>query len=155
MWSFWLSDNNCFFFSATYGSVKEVQQAIELNTFAYVYELPTQLNNPDGTTSSFVFPIHWSIVDKSGDAIVLEYTKKEGRRVFINEVGVFTNSPTYDWHTTNLNSYVTSTLKKQNQRHTQETTMNTLYKHLVMAVECWVFLVILHQPVASLGQHFL
>ena len=35
-----------------------------------------------------------------------EYTKKEGRRTFINEVGVFTNSPTYDWHTTNLNNYI-------------------------------------------------
>ena len=53
----------------------------------------------------FFFPLHWSVVDRTGGAIVIEYTE-DGRKIFENEVGVMTNSPTYDWHQTNLNNYI-------------------------------------------------
>lgn len=89
-----------------YSTVKEVQAAFDDDAFPFVWEQSIPVTHPDGSTENFVFPLHWSIIDRSGDAIVLEYTEKEGRRIFINEVGVFTNSPTYDWHTTNLNNYV-------------------------------------------------
>jgi len=77
-----------------------VVKALNDGTFPFVWTRSLKVSGSD-----YVFPFHWSIVDKTGDAIVLEYTK-EGRRVWPNEVGVFTNNPTYDWHTTNLNNYV-------------------------------------------------
>ena len=52
-----------------------------------------------------VLPFHWSIIDRTGDALVLEYSQ-EGRKIHNNTVGVFTNSPPYDWHQTNLKNYI-------------------------------------------------
>ncbi|MGL4741498.1 MAG: choloylglycine hydrolase [Sarcina sp.] len=49
--------------------------------------------------------LHWMITDKTGESIVVEKTK-EGLKVFKNNVGVLTNSPTFDWHTTNLRQYI-------------------------------------------------
>jgi len=48
---------------------------------------------------------HWMVTEPSGKSIVIEY--KDGRpRIFANPLGVITNSPTYDWHMTNLRNYV-------------------------------------------------
>ncbi|WP_157973646.1 linear amide C-N hydrolase [Tropicimonas sp. IMCC34043] len=52
-----------------------------------------------------VAPLHYSVVDASGAAIVIEYTAA-GLRIFDNTVHVITNSPTYDWHMTNLRNYI-------------------------------------------------
>lgn len=51
-----------------------------------------------------VFPLHFSIYDASGKGIVVEYI---GGKLHIhdNKIGVMTNSPSYDWHITNLNNY--------------------------------------------------
>lgn len=50
-------------------------------------------------------PIHLIATEPSGKAIVIEFT--EGK-VKIHEapLGVLTNAPNYDWHTTNLRNYV-------------------------------------------------
>ncbi|XP_066927484.1 bile salt hydrolase/transferase-like [Clytia hemisphaerica] len=84
-----------------YGSTNEVRQALNNGTFPAICRQVTRIE----LTENYLVPFHWSIVDNSGDAIVLEYTK-DGRRVHENQVGVFTNTPTYDWYTTNLNSYI-------------------------------------------------
>ena len=54
--------------------------------------------------------LHWIVTDKSGKSIVIEKTK-DSFKVFDNKVGVLTNAPSFDWHTTNLQQYmgVTST----------------------------------------------
>ncbi|RDY26840.1 linear amide C-N hydrolase [Romboutsia weinsteinii] len=49
--------------------------------------------------------LHWIVTDKKGDCIVIEKTKDK-LTVFDNKVGVLTNSPTFDWHITNLNNYM-------------------------------------------------
>ncbi|MGL5634335.1 MAG: choloylglycine hydrolase [Sarcina sp.] len=49
--------------------------------------------------------LHWMITDKTGKSIVVEKSK-EGLKVFDNNIGVLTNSPTFDWHTTNLKQYI-------------------------------------------------
>merc|ERR1719228_3177275 len=51
-----------------------------------------------------VQPAHYSVTDESGDSIVIEYTK-EGRKVYNNTIRVMTNSPTYDWHMTNIKQH--------------------------------------------------
>ena len=49
--------------------------------------------------------VHWRFADRSGRQIVLEII--DGRCVFYeNTLGVLTNSPSFDWHMTNLNNYV-------------------------------------------------
>ncbi len=50
-------------------------------------------------------PVHFLITDPSGKAIVVQYVKG-GRFIHDNPLGVITNSPTYDWHTTNLRNYI-------------------------------------------------
>lgn len=49
--------------------------------------------------------LHWIVADKHGKSIVIEKTK-EGLKVYENPIGVLTNSPTFDWHLTNLNEYI-------------------------------------------------
>jgi choloylglycine hydrolase len=50
-------------------------------------------------------PLHYRLVDASGKSIVIEYTKA-GLTIFDNKVNAFTNSPTFDWHLTNLVNYL-------------------------------------------------
>jgi len=50
-------------------------------------------------------PFHWLVVDESGAAAVVEYVAGE-LNIYDNPVGVITNAPTFDWHLTNLKSYV-------------------------------------------------
>jgi choloylglycine hydrolase len=53
-------------------------------------------------------PLHFVAHDAHGNSIVLEHV--EGKLVVHNNpVGVITNSPTFDWHMTNLENYVNLT----------------------------------------------
>lgn len=53
-----------------------------------------------------VQPFHWIVYDKSGKSLVIEPLK--GKLVLSdNPLGTFTNSPSFDWHMTNLRNYVT------------------------------------------------
>ncbi len=55
-----------------------------------------------------VFPLHAAIYDATGKGIVVEFVGGK-MRIYDNTVGVMTNSPTYDWHITNLRNYVNLT----------------------------------------------
>ncbi len=50
-------------------------------------------------------PLHYIVVDKTGDRIVVEYVKGE-LHLYDAQLGTITNSPTYDWHTTNVRNYI-------------------------------------------------
>lgn len=55
-----------------------------------------------------ILPIHIMLSDASGNSAVIEYT--EGQLHFYdNPLGVLTNSPTFDWHLTNLRNYINLT----------------------------------------------
>lgn len=71
------------------------------NALPGVYVFP----QTDPAAGSMIFPLHFSIYDASGKGIVVEYTKS-GRQIYDNNVGILTNSPTFDWHITNLQNYV-------------------------------------------------
>ena len=50
-------------------------------------------------------PFHYIIYDKEGNSLVVE--PLEGRLVtYENKIGAFTNSPTFDWHLTNLRNFI-------------------------------------------------
>jgi choloylglycine hydrolase len=50
-------------------------------------------------------PFHWVVYDRDGACLVIE--PRAGKlRCHENPLGAFTNSPTFDWHLTNLTNYV-------------------------------------------------
>lgn len=53
-------------------------------------------------------PLHYVAHDESGRSLVIEYV---GGKLFTydNPIGVITNSPTFDWHITNLRNYINLT----------------------------------------------
>lgn len=56
----------------------------------------------------FAFPMHLAVHDAHGGDLVVEFLN--GAPVFHdNPIGVLTNSPTFDWHETNLRNYVNMT----------------------------------------------
>jgi len=50
-------------------------------------------------------PAHYIVSDATGNCAVLEYIDGQ-LKVHANPLGVFTNSPSFDWHMTNLSNYV-------------------------------------------------
>jgi choloylglycine hydrolase len=57
----------------------------------------------------FVPPVHYVVHDATGKSIVIEYT--EGKlNIYDNPLGIMSNSPTFDWHMTNLRNYVNFSL---------------------------------------------
>jgi Penicillin V acylase and related amidases len=52
-----------------------------------------------------VMPAHYVVHDAQGNSLVIEYIK--GKLVlYDNPFGVITNSPSFDWHMTNINNYL-------------------------------------------------
>jgi choloylglycine hydrolase len=53
----------------------------------------------------FAAPVHFIVTEPSGKAVVVEFL--EGvMKIFDAPLGVITNSPSYDWHQTNLRNYI-------------------------------------------------
>lgn len=59
----------------------------------------------DHAGQSVVFPMHFVVTDKQGQSIAIEFTQGQ-LHIYDNKVGVFTNSPSYPWHITNLSNYI-------------------------------------------------
>lgn len=76
--------------------------------------------------------LHWIVTDKSGDSIVIERTK-EALKVYDNKVGVLTNSPTFDWHVTNLRQY----MAVSNEQPKTTTWFEQELKPLGEGLGCW------------------
>ena len=87
-----------------FATVEEVRKAIENNEVVIV---PTVLEG----WGEVAPPFHYVVYDKSGKSIVIEPIKGK-LVVFDNPIGVMTNSPTFDWHMTNLRNY--TNLKAEN-----------------------------------------
>ena len=77
-----------------YATVDEVREGLKNIRVVPVPE--PALNGPP--------PLHWTVIDKNGEAIVVEYIKGE-LTIFDNPLRVMTNSPNFDWHMTNLRNY--------------------------------------------------
>ncbi|XP_068688582.1 penicillin V acylase-like [Montipora foliosa] len=77
-------------------TVNEVRESLSRGSFPLVFEQKLQ---------NFSIPVHFSVQDKTGDGIVIEYTEK-GRQVYDNTLGVLTNSPPYDFQMLNIRNYI-------------------------------------------------
>ncbi|ETO92433.1 linear amide C-N hydrolase [Legionella oakridgensis] len=78
-----------------FATVDEVKQAVKSVVIA-----PTGQPEWGG-----VPPFHYIVYDKSGKSLVIEPLKGE-LVVFDDPIGIITNSPTFDWHLTNLSNYI-------------------------------------------------
>lgn len=76
---------------ATAGEVKEAIKGIRVS------------KGPEARVGNL--ELHYTVHDAKGDSVVIEYVKGE-LQVYDNPLGVMTNSPTFDWHLTNLRNYV-------------------------------------------------
>lgn len=83
----WVLDN--------FGSVEEVKANI-----GSIIVAPTVLKQ-----WGFTPPVHMIVHDAAGKSIVVEYVGGK-LNVYDNPLGVITNSPGFDWQTTNLRNYV-------------------------------------------------
>jgi choloylglycine hydrolase len=50
-------------------------------------------------------PVHFAVHDRSGKSVVIEPLGRT-LKIYDNPLGVLTNSPSFDWHMTNLRNYV-------------------------------------------------
>lgn len=81
-----------------------------LSKFATVDEVREGLKNVkvvsvDEAALGGAVPIHFTVIEPSGKAIVIQYIKGE-LNIFDNPLRVLTNSPPFDWHMTNVRNYI-------------------------------------------------
>jgi choloylglycine hydrolase len=81
-----------------FGSVDEVRKAVESGS---VLIAPTVLEGWGPVAP----PFHYVVYDKTGASVVIEPI---GGKLVANDnpLGVLTNSPSFDWHMTNLRNYI-------------------------------------------------
>jgi choloylglycine hydrolase len=84
---------------ASFSSVEEVRK-----NFSKVVIVPNPLKELGGES----FPAHFVIHDSSGASVVIEPVDGV-LKIHENPLGVMANSPTFDWHMTNLRNYINLT----------------------------------------------
>ena len=81
----------------SFSSVRELTAALQKNEMQFWLPRIKSMGN-------VIAPMHFSIVDRNGDAVVIEFT--DGKlNIYQNTVGVLTNDPSFPWHVKNLNNY--------------------------------------------------
>ncbi|WP_299323094.1 choloylglycine hydrolase family protein [Parasphingopyxis sp.] len=83
------------FVLAQYATLDEVREGLDGIRVA-------ALSDP---SLGFPAPLHTVVTDRQGNSIVIEIVEQE-MRIHDAPLGVITNSPTYDWHMTNLRNYL-------------------------------------------------
>ncbi|UCD32486.1 MAG: choloylglycine hydrolase family protein [Desulfobacterales bacterium] len=76
-------------------SIDEARKAVKMVHVAPIIE----------KALGFPAPLHVVVTEPSGKTIVIEFINKK-LTIFEAPLGVITNSPTYDWHMTNLRNYI-------------------------------------------------
>ena len=79
-----------------FATVKEVREELNMESFPLVF---------DEKLFGYTFELHFSVIDKTGDSIIIEFTN-QGRTIHENPLGVMTNSPPYDFHMLNIRNYI-------------------------------------------------
>ena len=80
------------------GNAKSIEDAIDLLKNLRIVSSPVE-------QFGIITPLHWIVSDKTGRCIVAE-PGESGMEIHENPFGVMTNSPDFNWHTTNLRNYI-------------------------------------------------
>jgi len=89
---------------SSFKTVKEVKANID--TIKIVSVIDKRFGDVD-------HPLHIKITDPSGESIIIEVVENGKIKIYDALLGVVTNSPTYDWHLTNLKNYLHLSPKAQ------------------------------------------
>ncbi len=68
-------------------------------------------------------PLHYVVHDSNGECIVLEHSYHTFK-IYHNPLGIITNSPTFDWHMTHLNTYLNPSFDDHKTAHFTDITKN-------------------------------
>ncbi len=71
-------------------------------------------------------PLHMKVTDPSGESIIIEVVENGKVKIYDALNGVITNSPTYDWHLTNLKNYLHLSPNAHTPIKTKELTFSPL-----------------------------
>ncbi|MGX6427710.1 linear amide C-N hydrolase [Levilactobacillus yonginensis] len=71
------------------------------------------ITNEPGPMMGMSVPQHCVFHDETGRSIVVEPSIENGFHIYENKLGVFTNAPTFDWHLSNLKTW----LERTTDRH--------------------------------------
>lgn len=109
---------------ANYTSINETNQSKAISSVEFSNWILTQFSSLDEVKKalkSIVIaptaiegwgqeppPFHYIVYDKQGKSLVIEPLNGT-LVVYENEIGAFTNSPTFDWHMTNLRNFINLT----------------------------------------------
>ncbi len=110
-----------------------------LTNFATVAEVKEALSNISVVTviqknMGIAPPLHYTLHDATGASIVIEPV--DGKlKVYDNPLGVMTNSPSFDWHMTNLRNYVK--LSPNNAKPVKSSGLKS--RRLARVQACWAF----------------
>ena len=90
-----------------------------LDSFATVDEVKKNINKVVVSDAifppwGFAPPAHFVVHDATGKSIVIEFLNGK-LVVFENPLGIITNSPSYDWHMTNIRNYINISLTPVNE----------------------------------------
>jgi len=88
---------------SNFATVREVRDALEqgrVDVAQFTLKIKGKLLCEPGICPQ----AHYAISDETGASIVVEF--KAGKAKIFDSVGVITNNPEYDWHTTNLKNYI-------------------------------------------------
>lgn len=109
---------------ANFASVEEIKANYDS---VYIVE------HPIDQIGKISFPAHFIIHDQTGACMVIEplNVKSNGEStkklvIYDNPLGVFTNSPTFDWHMTNLNNYINLSVVNVDSVNTNDYTFRLL-----------------------------
>ncbi|MEM8970724.1 MAG: choloylglycine hydrolase family protein [Pseudomonadota bacterium] len=100
---------------SNYATVEEVRSAMDDLRIVNVVE----------QALGFAAPVHFYVADPTGERVVIEVVDQE---VHLHDapLGVITNSPSYDWHMTNLRNYLNLSATELPQRTVAETDFSPL-----------------------------
>lgn len=102
---------------STFSTVKEVKENI--NKVKIVSVIDKRFGDVD-------HPLHLKVTDPSGESIIIEVVENGKVNIYNAILGVVTNSPTYDWHLTNLKNYLHLSPKAHNAIKTKDVVFSPL-----------------------------
>ncbi len=88
---------------SNFATVKELKEALQQKTVDVV-QFSLEKDGKLYCDSNTCPQLHYAVTDESGASIVIEF--KGGEAKIFDSIGVITNNPTYDWHTTNIKNYI-------------------------------------------------
>ena len=95
-----------------------------LSSFSSINELKAGLSQVRVIgTDPRASTVHWRITEPNGRQVVLEIVNEQ-LCFYENPLGVFTNSPEFTWHLTNLNNYVNLSAGSINHRQVGSLSLN-------------------------------